>query len=124
METTEKYSKDGMREGNPGSINPNDLDQKHPAKHILQQEKLDINQSESGRNQGHRQSEEIIDDNISQIDPETKQLQDEKNEHEETRAHTLKKEFDTDDFNRVDERDNEDSSEDWDAEKSRTGRQK
>ena len=124
MGTPEKYSENGMREGHPGNINPNEFDRKHPAKDIPQQEKLDINQSESGRNQGHRQSEEIIDDNISQIDSETKQLQDEKNEHDETMAQTLKKEFDTDDFNRVDERDNEDSSEDWDAEKSRTGRQK
>ena len=124
MGTPEKYSEDGMSEGNPGNIDPNELDRKHPAKDIPQQEKLDINQSESGRNQGHRQSEEIIDDNISQIDSETKQLHEEKNEHDETMAQTLKKEFDTDDFNRVDERDNEDSSEDWDAEKSRTGRQK
>ena len=122
MDTPHEYSKDGMQEGDPGNINPNEIGRNNPAKNISATEKLDINESELGRDQSHRAAEEIIDDNISQIDEGTKNMREE--EISESMKETMRKEFDTEDFKRVDERDNGDSTKDWDAERSRTGRQK
>lgn len=122
MDTPHKYSNDGMREGDPGNINPNEVNRGNPAKDIRAKEKLDINESELGRDQSYKAAEEHIDDGITQIDEETKTMRDE--EVSDSMKETMRKEFDTDDFRRVDERDNNDSSEDWDAERSRTGRQK
>ena len=112
MENNEKYyTRHGMGEGRAGDINPEEIGRSEPGKRISAIEKLRIDQSELGRDQGQTPADEHI-DNFSQI------------EHDDSMAQTLAKEFDTDDFRRVDERDNHDSTEEWDAEKSRTGRQK
>jgi hypothetical protein len=112
METNGKYySNHGMHEGNPGNIDPEDIGRPHPAKAISGTEKLKIDQSQWGRDQGQTPVDEHI-EHFSQF------------EHESSMEQTLAKEFDTDDFKRVDERDNQDSTSAWDAEKSRTGRHK
>lgn len=122
MDNQDKYRKDGMREGDPGNIDPNEIGRSNPAKDIRAVDKLDINESGFGRDQSYKAAEEHIDDGISQIDDETRNMRHE--EVSESMKQTMRKEFDTEDFDRVDERDLGDSSEDWDAERSRTGRQK
>jgi hypothetical protein len=119
METNERYySQHGMGEGNPGNIDPDEIGRPTPSKAISEIEKLKIEQSEFGRDQGQKPADEHIDHSFSQIDDDTRQI------HSDSMERTLAKEFDTDDYNRVDERDNLDSTEEWDAEKSRTGRHK
>ncbi|RZJ34978.1 MAG: hypothetical protein EOO51_07565 [Flavobacterium sp.] len=110
----ERYHKDGTGEGNPGSIDPNEIDRDPPAKAIREQEILQRNESAFGINWSLKASQEHIDDGITQIDEETRQMLSAKSD----------KENDTDDQNRIDERDPDASSEDWDAEKNRSGRNK
>jgi len=118
METNRNnYTHDGMHEGHPGNIDPDDHSHKEPAKTIHQREHLDIKESGFGRDQSQTPADEHI-ERFSQIEGHGTQF--DADDMEETFA----KEFDTDDFNRVDERDNGNSSEDWDAERSRTGRHK
>ncbi len=119
MDTAEEYSKYGPREGHPGSINPEEIGRKSPAKAIPGQEKLHINESGSGRNQAHRPAEEKVDENYTQIDQGTIELQQEKSLEQ-----AKKKQFDETDENRIDQRDNNDSTSDWNAEKSRTSHNK
>ncbi len=119
MDTAEEYSKKGMQGEKPGSINPNEVGRKTPDKNIPAQEKLDIDESESGRNQGHRPAEEKIDENYTQIDDETIKLQE-----DQSRQEAESKQFDETDDQRIDERDNDDSTTDWNAEKSRTSHNK
>jgi hypothetical protein len=102
MDTPEKYSKNGMGEGNPGHIDPNEINRKDIAKNLTTHQKPDIKESGFGREQGQMPTDE----------------------HLGSMEQTLKKEFDTDDFRRVDERDNGDSAEEWNAEKSRTSHNK
>ena len=103
----------------PGNINPEETGFVEPSKRISEIEKLDIKESEHGRDVSQNPADEPIGDSFSQIDEETREIQTKKSMEQ-----TMKKEFDTDDFNRVDERDVNDSTTDWDAEKSRTGRHK
>jgi len=102
MEIPEQYSRNGMGEGNPGNIDPNKFEHKDIAKNLTTHHKPEIKESGFGREQGQTPADE----------------------HIESMEQTLKKEFDTDDFNRVDERDNGDSTEEWNAEKSRTSHNK
>lgn len=120
MDRAEEYSRNGPREGHPGSINPDEVGRKTPAKSISGQEKLHINESESGRNQAHRPAEEKIDENYTQIDEGTIKLQEDK----KSMLQAEKKQFDATDENRIDERDTKDSTTDWNAEKSRTSHNK
>jgi hypothetical protein len=118
METDRNnYMREGMHEGHPGNINPEDRSQKEPAKAIHQKENLEIKESGFGRDQGQTPADEHI-EIFGQIEGHGTNFDSDDMEQ------TMAKEFDTDDFRRVDERDNGDSSQDWDAEKSRTGRQK
>jgi hypothetical protein len=118
METNRNdYTRDGMRAADPGNIDSDDRSRKEPAKTIQQRERLDIKESGFGRDQGQKPADEHI-ENFSQIEGHGTRYDSDDMEQ------TFAKEFDTDDFRRVDERDNGDSSEDWDAEKSRTGRNK
>lgn len=118
MERNDKnYAQRGMHEGRPGNIDPDDNSYVDPAKAIKAVEKLDINQSGFGRDQGQTPADEHIED-FSQIEDIVVNFQSDSMEQ------TLAKEFDTEDFRRTDERDNGDSTENWDAEKSRTGRNK
>jgi len=124
MDTNEKnYRHEGMSEGDPGSIDSRESGRIAPDKNVSEIEKLDIKESGLGREQGQTPADEHI-DSFWQIDGETREMNHLKAEDDESMKQALDKEFDTSDFNRVDERDQSDSSADWDAEKSRTGRQK
>ncbi len=123
MDTHENYRQRGMGEGNPGNINPNEINANTPDKAISETEKLERRESALGINQSKRASAENLDQQLSQIDEGTKEMKQE-NKAQQREDSTNEKQFDTDDFKRVDERDTNDSSEDWDAEKNRTGRQK
>lgn len=111
-----RYSTCGMREGNPGSVEPDEIGKTEPAKTISATQHLDINQSQLGRDQGQTPADEHIEE-FSQIDHESAKAN-------ESMKQAVRKEFDIDDFNRVDERDTGNSATQWDAEKSRTGRSK
>ena len=117
------YSKQGTGEGDPGNIDPDEIDRVSPSKSISESETLERNESGFGIKQSLKVSTENLDLGITQIDDETKEMQ-QQNKQSESMDETMRKEFDTDDFNRVDERDREDSTKDWDAEQSRTGRNK
>ena len=113
METNEKnYSEEGMREGHPGTINPNEVNVTPPSKNIKQLDKEDIEESGLGRDTSYKQAEEFIADPVSQTteNPTYNQAQE--------------KLTDTEDEMRLDHRDPSNSIEDWDAEKNRTGRHK
>lgn len=122
MDTPNDYSRHGMGEGHPGNIHPDEAGRKEPSKYISATEQLHIKESQLGHDMGQTPADEHIDHSFSQIDNDSEPISDA--EHEENMRKTMEKEFDTDDFKRVDERDNSDSREDWDAERSRTGRHK
>lgn len=118
MERNDKnYTQRGMHEGYPANIDPDDNSYVDPAKTIKGYEDLKIMQSGFGRDQGQTPADEHIED-FSQIEDIVV------NFNSDSMEQTIAKEFDTDDFSRVDERDNGDSTEEWDSEKSRTGRNK
>lgn len=104
------------RDDQPRDINPDETGFVHPAKKIKSQEKIDIKESEFGREYSNFQQDEHIEDAITQIDKGTIKLQEEKKENPDG---VLK-----DEINEDDNRDHNDSTEDWDAENSRTGRHK
>ncbi|RZJ31214.1 MAG: hypothetical protein EOO48_02745 [Flavobacterium sp.] len=69
MESDHKhYSKHGMREGDPGDINPNDVKHDNPANSLSESGHLDINQSESGHDDSYKASEEHINTGLSDFD--------------------------------------------------------
>jgi hypothetical protein len=119
----ENYSNEGTGEGTPGSIDPNDITRSSPSKSISEVEKLERNESALGINQSLKASAENLDQQVSQIDEGTRQMQRDKLEGK-SMEETVEKQFDTDDSNRIDDRDQNDSTEDWNADQSRTGRQK
>ena len=104
------------REDVPRDIDSNATGFEHSAKKIKAQEKIDIKESELGREWGQNPYEEHIEGSLSQMDKETIKLQQEKKENPEG---DLKHEINEDD-----NRDHNDSTQDWDAENSRTGRHK
>ncbi len=106
MNTNHKNSED-----EPRNFNPEEFGKKHPAKETKSQEKIDIKESDLGRSQSQTPADEHIGQNFSQIDSETADLQ--------TQHNGLR-----DEINDTDERDHGDSTRDWDAENSRTGRNK
>lgn len=62
-------------EDRPRDINPDEINQNHPAKEIHAREKIDIKESELGREQGQVPADEHIEDRFSQIDDGTKKIQ-------------------------------------------------
>lgn len=104
------------REDVPRDINAEEIGYEHPAKKLKAQEKIDIRESGFGRAFSNFQQDEHIEDSLSQVDKGTIKLQEEKKEHSDG---GLK-----DDINEDDNRDHNDSTKDWDAENSRTGRHK
>lgn len=103
------------REDVPRDINAEEIGYEHPAKKIKAQEKIDIRESGLGRAFSNFQQDEHIEDSLSQVDEGTIKLQEEKKEHPDS---------DFKDINEDDNRDHNDSTEDWEAENSRTGRHK
>ncbi len=77
MESTEKnYSRDGMREGDPGSINSNDFNRKTPDKNVSETDPLRAEESDHGRYVSQKPDTENLDQHISQIDEGTKKMLD------------------------------------------------
>ncbi|HEU4495802.1 MAG TPA: hypothetical protein VFR70_02005 [Flavobacterium sp.] len=66
------------REDQPRNINPKEVNKEHPAKEIKSRDKIDIKESEIGRETSQQPADEHV-EGISQIDKGTKQLQDKKN---------------------------------------------
>ena len=75
MDTHKKYSREGMREGDPGSIDPKETGNTAPSKEISEKGKLYIKESVTGHNETYKAAEELIDDGIGQIDEGTKKMQ-------------------------------------------------
>ena len=63
------------REDRPNHTNPDEVNTKHPAKETKAQDKIDIVESELGREQGQSPADEHIENRLSQIDEGTKELQ-------------------------------------------------
>lgn len=101
---------DHQREDQPREINPIEIGKSEPAKEIKAREKIAIKESELGREQGQTPADEHIENRLSQIDAETVKLR----ESSES----------ADEINDTDDRDQNDSTTDWDAENSQTGRHK
>ena len=95
METDDKRYDEGNREGNPGNFNPQDVDFEHPAKKEKAQEKVDIKESEIGRETSQQPANEQIEP-MSQIDDDTKKLQEEKTVQKETGAEQEEEDAGTD----------------------------
>ncbi|HMI06320.1 MAG TPA: hypothetical protein VK528_02140 [Flavobacterium sp.] len=119
------------REDRPTNINPDEVNNLHPAKTMKAQEKVAIKESGLGREQGQTPAEEHIESRLSQIDEGTKDLHSVNPKHKSDIPQT---ETDTDknqdagymnDANSSIDRDTGDSTkEGWEAEISRTGRHK
>ncbi len=77
MESEEKnYSRHGMGEGDPGSVNPNEINRTPPDKNISETEKLRAEESDEGRYVSQKPDTENLDQHISQIDEGTKKMLD------------------------------------------------
>ena len=63
-----------IREDKPGNTVPNEIGINHPAKDLHAQEKVDIKESEIGRETSQMPATEHIDQTISQIDEETAKM--------------------------------------------------
>src|SRR5690606_2310856 len=114
METNEeKYSREGMREAHPGTINPDELGATPPSKNVKQLDKEDIEESGLGRDTSYKQAEEFIADPVGQFGRNQENINEAQN-----------KLTDTEDELRLDHRDPANSIEDFDAEKNRSGRHK
>ena len=107
-----------IREGMPRDINPNELDNVHPAKDLKSQDKIGIKESELGREKGQSPADEQFESTMSQIDEETVRLNEEK--HGQT-ATNLTGEIP---LKEEDNRDEGDSKNDWNAENNDSGRRK
>ena len=105
------------REDKPRDINPKEVIKSNPAKDILAQKKIDIKESELGRDQSQTPADEHI-EGVSQIDKATKKMQ--------QKAQSEEEEYDLNskELNEEDNRDKNDSTDDWDAEHNRSGRHK
>ncbi|WP_026705455.1 hypothetical protein [Flavobacterium soli] len=114
MNTNDRHEEE--REDRPRAIHPDEVNTEHPGKKLKSQEKIDIRESEFGRASTQDPQDEKIEDNLSQVDEGTIKLQEQKKEHPDQ---DLKEEI-----NEIDNRDRNDSTQDWDAENSRTGRHK
>ena len=64
-----------IREGRAENINPDEVGKEHRAKDLQAQEKVDIKESELGRETSQMPADEHIEPRMSQIDEGTKQLQ-------------------------------------------------
>ena len=128
MDTNNQTGNDRIREDQPTSINPAESGKEHPAKNLKSQEKIDIKESELGREQGQTPADEHIENRISQIDGGTVKMQENlSKESGDDKKQNENSEEDSgfaNEINDTDVRDQNDSTTDWDAENSRTGRQK
>jgi len=122
-----------IKEDQPRNINPDETGKSEPAKALKSQEKIDIKESELGREQGQTPADEHIEDRISQIDKGTVKMQENQQSSKEPIGEDDNANPDaegedtagyTNEINDTDVRDQNDSTSDWDAENSKTGRHK
>ena len=118
-----------LREDKPRNINPDETGVAPPGKELLSQEKIEIKESGSGREQSQIPAEENIGDNISQIDRETARMRSADTTESKPGSEELLLEEDPErgyrnEINSSDRRDPADSTKDWDAEKNESGRHK
>ncbi len=71
------------REDNPRDLNYKDVNFEPSAKKIKAQEKIDIKESELGRELGQQPADEHIDNRVTQIDDETTKMQQHQKEKED-----------------------------------------
>ena len=95
MATDDKRYDEGNREGNPGTFNPKDIDFEHPAKMEKSREKVDIKESELGRETSQQPANEQIEP-MAQIDEGTKEMQQENTVQKETGAEQEEEDAGTD----------------------------
>lgn len=117
------------REDRPRNIHPEEVGHEEPAKRMQAQDKIDINQSESGREMSQSPAEENLDTNATRIDAETLQMKDGNPARSVPDSSDLLEEKDFDrgyrsEINMADNRDQNDSTTDWDAENNESGRHK
>ena len=100
-----------IREGQANNINPEEVGKDHPGKDLKAQEKVDIKESELGRETSQMPADEHIEHRTSQIDEGTKQIRqsDDKDLGEPMEADTAKRKEDAGYINHQ-------SEADWDSE--------
>jgi len=122
-----------IKEDQPRNINPEEVGKSEPAKELKSQTSAEIKESGLGRYQGQFPGDEHIETSISQIDKGTVKMQENKEASKEPISADDNAEDDaeghdssgyTNDINDTDVRDQNDSTTDWDAENSKTGRHK
>ena len=80
MESTEKhYSKHGMGEGDPGSMNPNEH-REAPDKNVREIDALRVEESEAGHYSSRKPDTENLDQMDFQVDEGTKAMMKQKDE--------------------------------------------
>ena len=107
-----KGSEDKERE-----INPKEVNREDQAKGLKSKEKIDIKESEMGREVSQNPGDEHV-ERITQIDDSTKKLQQENHAREE------KYDLNSRELSEEDNRDSGNGTDDWDAENNRSGRRK
>jgi hypothetical protein len=81
MDTEERKSQ--LSDDQPGNNNPNDIDWKHPAKRIQQQEDIDrMDGSQLGIDTSRQPAQESSENKTFQIDEGTKEIQKQKKSEE------------------------------------------
>lgn len=112
------------REDQPRGINPDETGKTHPSKILKSQKKIDINESGLGREQGQFPADENIDRSLSQIDKDTIKVHDDRSTEIDIKKDNPHNQSHASEINDTDLRDQRDSTTDWDAESSKTGRHK
>jgi hypothetical protein len=125
---------DAQRNDQPQGKNPDELNNPEPAKTVHAREKIDIKESELGREVSQQPIAEHIDDAISQIDPGTIEMQqkDSGNESKKPLSEEDNQNADAEGMdsagynssNQTDNRDDANSANDWNAENNESGRRK
>jgi|GEM_PF-1985636 len=126
-------TKGNIKEDQPRDINPKEVGKNEPAKVLKSQTTAEIKESELGRYQGQFPGDEHSETSISQIDKGTVKLQETKeaskapvsnDDNADENADRRDSTQYVNDINDTDVRDQSDSTTDWDAENSKTGRHK
>ncbi|GEP51909.1 hypothetical protein FNO01nite_25810 [Flavobacterium noncentrifugens] len=126
-------TKNTIKEDQPSDINPKEIGKTEPAKELKSQTTAEIKESGLGRYQGQFPGDEHIETSISQIDKGTVKIQENKESSKEPISEDDNADEDAEgrdtagymnDINDTDDRDQNNSTADWDAENSKTGRHK
>jgi hypothetical protein len=117
------------REDKPRNINPDDVDFTHSAKKTSAQDKIDIKESEIGRETSQMPATENLDMETTQIDEETLGLHNDNPVNKDVTSKDILDESTPapgyrSEINSSDQRDTGDSITDWDAENNQSGRRK